>query len=134
MTTTTTTTSASITPIDLEDSSKVEISTGGSVQKNQKWENQTNPKIMQYGIIVLLTVITVALGTALAVVLVKSNSSKSASNTISSSSSSIEVTTNIQASFTPLQMYDDTAITSKEQSDLWNIKSAAFRLIASQIK
>ena len=71
MTTTTTTTSASITPIDLEDSSKVEISTGGSVQKNQKLENQTNPKIMQYGIIVLLTVITVALGTALAVVLVK---------------------------------------------------------------
>ena len=57
---------------------------------------------MQYGIIVLLTVITVALGTALAVVLVKSNGSKSASNTISSSSSSIEVTTNIQASFTPL--------------------------------
>ena len=134
MTTTTTTTSASITPIDLEDSSKVEISTGGSVQKNQKWENQMNPKIMQYGIIVLLTVITVALGTALAVVLVKSNSSKSASNTISSSSSSIEVTTNIQASSTPLQIYDDTAITSKEQSDLWNIKSAAFRLIASQIK
>ena len=87
---------------------------------------------MQYGIIVLVTVITVALGTALAVVLVKSNSSKSASNTISSSSSSIEVTTNIQASFTPLQMYDDTAVTSKEQSDLWNIKSAAFRLIASQ--
>ena len=121
MTTTTTTTSASITPIDLEDSSKVEISTGGSVQKNQKWENQTNPKIMQYGIIVLLTVITVALGTALAVVLVKSNSSKSASNTNSSSSSSSKKeTTTIQASFTPNQMYDDTTIASKEQSDLWN--------------
>ena len=131
MTTTTTTTSASITPIDLEDSSKVEISTGGSVQKNQKWENQMNPKIMQYGIIFLLTVITVALGTALAVVLVKSNSSKSASNTNSSSSSSKKETTTIQASFTPNQMYDDTTIASKEQSDLWNIESATFRLITS---
>jgi hypothetical protein len=126
-----TTTLASITPIDLEGGSKIEISNGGNEQNNKKQENETNPKTIQYCIIIVLTIIAVALGTALAVVLVKSNSSKSASTTISSGISSKKETKAIQTLFTPNQMYV-AAIASKEESDLWNIESAAFRLITSQ--